>query len=102
MNVFKVPDSLEGKYHGTGHALAATVDGQLVDIVYLADVLPDFDGNIEAAMTDDRLAPTVRKLQSLGSVHAGMLSCWEFCELLMNKATGQLFAGFDADNHPLG
>ena len=31
MNVFKVPDSLEGKYHGTGHALAATVDGQLVD-----------------------------------------------------------------------
>ncbi len=81
MNVFKVPDSLEGKYHGTGHALAATVDGQLVDIVYLADVLPDFDGDIEAAMTDDRLAPTVRKLQALGSVHAGMLSCWEFCEL---------------------
>ncbi len=52
-----------------------------MDIVYLADALPDFEGDIEAAMTDDRLAPTVRKLQALGSVHAGMLSCWEFCEL---------------------
>lgn len=81
MNVFKVPTSLESKYHGSGHALAATVDGQLVDIVYLADALPDFEGDIEAAMTDDRLAPTVRKLQALGSVHAGMLSVWEFCEL---------------------
>src|SRR6218665_213119 len=42
MNVFKVPQSLADKYHGAGYALAATVAGQLVDIVYLADVLPDF------------------------------------------------------------
>jgi len=81
LSVFGVPDSLKGKYHGTGHAVAATVDGKIVDIVYLADVLPDFNGDIEAAMTDARLAPTVRKLQALGSVHAGMLSCWEFFEI---------------------
>lgn len=81
MNVFKIPDALESKYRGSGHALAATVDGQLVDIVYLTDVLPDFEGDIERAMSDDRLAPTVRKLQALGSVHAGMLGSWEFCEL---------------------
>lgn len=81
MKVFKVPPRLEIKYHGSGHALAATVDGQVVDIVYLADALPDFDGDIEAAMTDDRLATTVRKLQAIGSVHAGMLSCMEFVEL---------------------
>jgi len=25
--------------------------------------------------------PTVRELQALGDVHAGMCSSWEFCEL---------------------
>lgn len=84
MNVFKVPESLASKYHGAGYGLAATVDGQLVDIVYLVDVLPDFSGDradLHAALTDQRLAPTVRMLQALGSVHAGMLSAWEFVEL---------------------
>jgi hypothetical protein len=40
MNVFKVPDSLADKYRGAGYGLAATAAGQLVDIVYLEDVLP--------------------------------------------------------------
>jgi len=80
MNVFKVPDSLADKYHGAGHALAATVAGQLVDIVYLDDVLPDYDGS-PTGLTDARLAPTVRQLQALGQVHAGMLGGWEFTEL---------------------
>lgn len=82
MNVFKVPDTLASKYHGAGHALAATVNGQLVDIVYLADVLPGFDGaDLRGVLDDPRLAPTVRHLQALGQVHIGMLSAWEFCEL---------------------
>lgn len=84
MNVFKVPDTLAEKYHGTGYALAATVAGQLVDIAYLADALPDFSGersDLPAALDDQRLAPTVRRLQALGQVHVGMLSAWEFCEL---------------------
>lgn len=122
VKVFKVPDTLASKYHGSGYALAATVLGPeciverdqprltppgrfenppnevgrivklsdaarqrvLVDIVYLEDVFPDFDGTHDAmlaAMFDDCLGPTVRKLQALGQVHAGMLSAWEFVEL---------------------
>jgi hypothetical protein len=84
MNVFKVPDILASKYHGSGYALGATVRGQLVDIAYLADVLPDFSGDradLNAALEDARLAPTVRSLQAMGKVHMGMLSAWEFCEL---------------------
>lgn len=88
MNVFKVPESLADKYHGAGHALAATVNGQLVDLVYLRDALPDLGleddttGPINASMLSDaRLGPTVRHLQALGQVHVGMLSCWEFVEL---------------------
>lgn len=86
MNVFKVPDSLASKYHGAGHALAATVNGQLVDIIYIHDVLPDYAGfldkaGLRQAIHRPELAPTVRHLQALGQVHIGMLSCWEFCEL---------------------
>ena len=84
MNVFKVPDSLAKKYHGAGHALAATVSGQLVDLVYLEDVLPDHDGSkaaLKAAIKNPLMGPTIRKLQALGEVHIGMLSSWEFVEL---------------------
>ena len=84
MNVYKIPEALASKYNGSGYAMAASLNGELVDIVYLDDVLPDFDGSraaMLAAMQDDRLGPTVRRLQALGSVHAGMLSAWEFCEL---------------------
>ncbi|WP_265286901.1 hypothetical protein [Verminephrobacter eiseniae] len=88
MNVFKVPQSLADKYHGAGYGLAATVAGQLVDIVYLADMLPDFGGedgptraDAQAAIDEPALAPTVRHLQALGSVHMGMLSGWAFVEL---------------------
>lgn len=84
MTVFKVPESLSEKYHGAGYALAATAGGQLVDIVYLDLVLPEFDGSAaaaKAAINDPRLAPAVRGLQALGDVHLGMCSCWEFVEL---------------------
>lgn len=90
MNVFKVPQTgpLADKYHGAGYALAATVAGQLVDLVYLAEALPDLGGedgptraDVQAALATPALAPTVRRLQALGEVHVGMLSCWEFCEL---------------------
>lgn len=84
MNVFKVPDTLANKYHGAGLALAATLNGFLIDIAYLHDVLPDFGGDVadaRAAILDPRLSPTVRALQALGDVHVGMLSSWEFVEL---------------------
>lgn len=85
MNVFKIPEALASKYHGSGHALAASVSGQLVDLVYLADALPDFDpdapGAVLAAINSPAIAPAVRRLQALGAVHVGMCSAWEFCEL---------------------
>ena len=85
MNVFPIPDALAPKYHGAGHALAAVTGGQIVDLVYVEDVLPDYDpdasGALAAAINDDRLAPTVRRLQVLGAVSVGMCSAWEFVEL---------------------
>lgn len=84
MNVFKIPESLADKYHGAGIAIAATLNNQLVDICYLSDVLPDFSGeiaDIPDAINDERIGPTVRHMQALGTVHIGMCSAWEFCEL---------------------
>lgn len=87
MLVFKIPDTLADKYQGAGHALAASAGGQLVALVYLRDALPDLDieadldGIGASTVADERLAPTVRYLSSLGAVHIGMCSCWEFVEL---------------------
>ena len=92
-NVFKIPEALHGKYHGAGVALAAVTGEQIVNLVYLRDALPDFDefdhdlginedtDHLKAAIADPRLGPTVRELQSLGAVHVGMCSCYEFVEL---------------------
>jgi len=83
-NVFKIPDALEAKYHGCGIALASVTGGQLVNLVYLNDVLDDFSGeqaDIQTALDDERIGPTVRLLQSTGEVFVGMCSCWEFVEL---------------------
>ena len=82
MNVFKIPDSLEKKYKGSGYALAASLGGKLIDIAYVSEIIPDFDDTDPAAfVTDDRLGPKVREFQSLGEVHFGMCSCWEFTEI---------------------
>ena len=84
MNVFSIPDSIAHKYHGCGHALAASANGELIDLIYVEDVVPEFDpgrGFNRNFLTDQRLGPTVRGLQALGTVHVGMCSCWEFCEL---------------------
>jgi hypothetical protein len=85
MNVYKVPETLYDKYHGCGHALVATSNGALMDIVYLRDVIEEYDDEDDSALRnaldDRRIGPTVRYLQSLGEVHIGMCSCYEFIEL---------------------
>jgi len=84
MLVLNIPDSLAEKYSGSGYALAASKNGKLVDLIYLYDVLPDFDegqGIDREVLSNAQLAPSVRYLQSLGDVHVGMCSSWEFCEL---------------------
>lgn len=85
MSVYPIPEGLSSKYHGAGHALAAITGGQLVDLVYVDDVLPDYDrdtkGALATAINDQRMVPTVRRLQALGQVSVGMCSGWEFVEL---------------------
>ena len=85
MDVFKIPESLAEKYHGAGHALAAITGGEIIDFIYVRDVLTDHDDedqdDLEAAINNPSLGPTVRKLQSLGEVSVGMCSCWEFTVL---------------------
>lgn len=85
MMVWPIPDKLAAKYRGAGHALAAVTGGQVVDLVYIADALPDYDpdqrGALQAALNDDRLGPIVRRLQALGKVSVGMCGAWEFVEL---------------------
>lgn len=85
MNIFPIPHTLDEKYKGAGYALAAVTGGQVVDLVYIADALPDYDpdqrGALQAALNDDRLGPTVRRLQALGQVSVGMCSAWEFVGL---------------------
>lgn len=89
MSAYTVPDALEARYKGDGMALAATQDGQLLALTYLSDLLPgvelvacDAAGHIDAAILDNpRIAPAVRELSALGSVHLGVCSRWEFVEL---------------------
>lgn len=82
MNVFKIPSSLEKKYRGSGYALAASLNGQLIDIAYVSEILKDFDDSDPASFVkDERLGPKVREFQALGDVHFGMCSCFEFVEL---------------------
>jgi hypothetical protein len=85
MPTYKIPDLLAPKYQGSGHALAAVCNGEIVDFVYLHDALEDFEPDaphaVFAAIQDERLGPTVRRLQALGEVSVGMVSCWEIVVL---------------------
>lgn len=82
MSTFPIPDELADAYKGSGHALAAVKDGQLRDLLYLRDLLPNFrPEDVETAIRDAHLAPAIRHLEQLGEVSVGMCSCWEFCEL---------------------
>lgn len=83
-NVFKIPDTIEPKYHGCGIALASITGGTIIDLVYLRDVLEDFDDDLTStpsALADDRLGPTIRLMQSTGEMFVGMCSCHEFVVL---------------------
>jgi hypothetical protein len=53
----------------------------VVELVYLREVLPDFDGHLTTAVMDnDRLAPTAWRMSALGSVSIGTVSGVEFVE----------------------
>jgi hypothetical protein len=84
MNVYKISDALEAKYKGSGTALAVSANGILIDICYFRDIFPEANDsidNLKKLIDDVRLAPTIRYLSSLGKLHVGMCSSWEFVEL---------------------
>ena len=90
MNIFKIPESLYNKYHGTGYGLVAVLNGQVVDLKYFEDIADEFyidadeeivTERMKTIIEDDRLCETIRYFQSLGEVHVGIFSCYEFCEL---------------------
>lgn len=82
---------IEQKYHGAGYALAAHDGARVLDLIYLGDVLPDFDlpdgppsaqaDRLQAVLLDDRLRPAIEQLRPQGTVSIGMCSCYEFVEL---------------------
>lgn len=84
--VYKIKENMHGKYRGCGYALVASLNDEILDIVYLRDIIEDFDDedftdNHEEILTDNKMAPTIRYLSSLGNVSVGMCSCYEFIEL---------------------
>ena len=85
MQVFKIPEEVASKYHGCGYALCSVTGGQVVNLIYLRDVIEEFDDkdaeSVLVALGDARLTHSVRMLQSTGEVFAGMCSGWEFVVL---------------------
>lgn len=90
MNVFKIPEALYNKYHGSGYGLIATQNEQVIDLKYFEDITEEFyidadeevvEDKIKKIIEDDRLSETVRYFQALGEVHVGIFSCYEFIEL---------------------
>lgn len=90
MNIYIIPESLYQKYHGSGYGLVATLNGEVVDLKYFKDIADGFyievddevvEDRIKEIIQDNRLGETVRYFQSIGEVHVGIFSCYEFCEL---------------------
>jgi hypothetical protein len=88
--IYKINDNLSKEYNGSGYALAAILDGQVVSIRYLADVAPIIADHLDGPnarffvrqwIQSADSGQIVRELQALGDVSIGMLSGWEFTEL---------------------
>lgn len=84
--VFKVGEALADKYQGAGHAMAAVVDRQIVDLVYIRHILPDYDDEaglsaLQQAIASDPMIPIMLKLGARGDLFVGICSNWEFVVL---------------------
>lgn len=88
MNKYKgimIPIALANKYHGSGYAMCSVNDGQLIDLIYVRDVILDIKDVDESPISDffddDRLRIAGRWLQASGDVLLGRCSAWRFVEL---------------------
>lgn len=94
-NCYSIPESLYPQYHGAGYAMIAIKNDELIAIKYLRDIDPDFDfddddleGNgltvhehLKSLTQDQRIGNMGKLLNTLGNVHIGMMSCYQFIEL---------------------
>lgn len=85
---YKIPDSLESKYHGIGYGICITnLDGNIIDFAYFSDHGIDIETPldiyelIENSEEYPEFQKLVREKQILGSVSVGMISGWEFTVL---------------------
>lgn len=77
---------MASKYKGSGHVLAAVTNGRVVGLVYIHDVLPDYDDSssmhdLKIAANDPKMSPVVSELNALGHVYVGICSAWELMVL---------------------
>lgn len=94
-NVWKVPAELHSKYHGCGYAMGAIKNDKLVEIQYFTDLDDSFyfddeilqelgisqEQRLEQIASDLKVGQAAIFLNTIGNVHVGMLSCFEFVEL---------------------
>lgn len=74
---YPIAGELRKKYKGPGLALGAVTNGELVDFVYLREVLEELDeSDLVQALSDKRLTATARYLSAIGDVRLG--SCVEY------------------------
>lgn len=91
---YDVPENLHVQYHGAGYALVAIKDDVLVAIQYLRNIDGEFDfddddlecgesvhDRLKNIIADDRVGHVSKLLNSLGNVHIGMMSCYQFIEM---------------------
>jgi len=88
---YPIPDILDNAYQGSGWAMAAILDEQVVALRYLADVAPAIADQVAEGgphadfflrqwLGTTEAAHLVRELQVLGRVCFGMCSGREFIE----------------------
>ena len=93
MTTYKITDAVEHQYHGSGWALAAITNNEVVALRYLSDIATDEvnrsiqESEIHAPLfvktwlDTNEASNVVRELQAIGEVSIGICSCWEFTEM---------------------
>jgi hypothetical protein len=72
----------EDNYHGVGHALAAVSNDEIVELVYLRDILPGLNESdteyLRKFIRDKRIVSAAEGLSKKGAVFVGKCSNMEF------------------------
>ena len=81
MATYPIPESLSDTYDGAEWTIAAILGGRVVALLYLADIAPEIASEETAIRNWTLTKPlSVRELQALGEVSAGLVSAEGFEE----------------------